>query len=87
MFGAGKEAQESFVAALIDKHLPNLERQLGDKDFFVGDMLTVAGAPTPPAPPPCPPITPMPAPRLALPPVCAWRCSRPVRIHHLLSII
>lgn len=42
MFGAAKEKTDNFVSTVFPKHIGNLERQLGDADYFVGSKLTVA---------------------------------------------
>ena len=42
LMGATKEASAAFVEAFKTKHLPNFERQLGDKEFFVGETVSIA---------------------------------------------
>jgi len=41
-FGATPEAAENFLTNDVPKHLGNLERQLGEKDFYMGEELSVA---------------------------------------------
>jgi glutathione S-transferase len=42
MFGATAEAQKDFHDNQLPKHLGNIERQLGDNDYFVGNKMSVA---------------------------------------------
>ena len=42
LMGASKEAQAAYVEAFKTKHLPNFQRQLGEKDFFVGETISIA---------------------------------------------
>merc|ERR1711939_229765 len=41
-FGATEEAQRNYMTNILPLHLGNLERQLGDNDYFVGNKLSVA---------------------------------------------
>ena len=42
MFGATPEAQANFVDKVLPQHVGNIERQLGDNEYFVGGKLSVA---------------------------------------------
>ena len=42
MFGATPEAEKKFVNEDLPKHVGNIERQLGDNEWFVGGKLSVA---------------------------------------------
>ena len=42
MMGATPEAQAKFVKEVMPKHVGNIERQLGDNEYFVGGKLSVA---------------------------------------------
>ena len=42
MFGATPEAEKKFINEDLPKHVGNIERQLGDNEWFVGGKLSVA---------------------------------------------
>ena len=42
MMGASQEAMASYVKEVMPKHVGNIERQLGDNEYFVGAKLSVA---------------------------------------------